>query len=119
MVALELVEPLLLYIMATTDAVSMVLVAERPNPKTEEAPGSQTPLAHPTLKLCDGVDTVVECHLLDANPSAANQEVTVCQLLGAISDSGGQEPLEPEPMEVDAPDPPREGSDCPATSLLH
>jgi hypothetical protein len=33
MVALEPSEPLLLYIVATAEVVSMVLVAERPEPK--------------------------------------------------------------------------------------
>jgi hypothetical protein len=37
MVALEPDEPLLLYIMATTDVVSMVLVAERPEPQQPQA----------------------------------------------------------------------------------
>jgi hypothetical protein len=41
MVAPKPDEPLLLYTVATTDAVSMVLVTERLNPKAEEAPGSQ------------------------------------------------------------------------------
>jgi hypothetical protein len=46
MVALELSEPLLLYITAMADAISMVLVAERPElpwppvPKGEAASGS-------------------------------------------------------------------------------
>jgi hypothetical protein len=47
MVVPELGEPLLLYIATITDTVSMVLVAERPEPRqhqepeAEEAPGSQ------------------------------------------------------------------------------
>jgi hypothetical protein len=51
MVALKPSEPLLLYIMVTADVVSMVLVAERPEPcqnqepKAEEAPRSQAPEA--------------------------------------------------------------------------
>jgi hypothetical protein len=51
MVALKPSEPLLLYIVVTADVVSMVLVAERPEPcqnqepKVEEAPRSQVPEA--------------------------------------------------------------------------
>jgi hypothetical protein len=89
MVAPEPSEPLLLYIMARTDVMSMVLVMERPDPKAEEAPKSQRLEAHPAPKLGDGLDTVAECQPSDVVPGADNQEVTRSQLLGAILDSGG------------------------------
>jgi dsDNA-binding SOS-regulon protein len=41
MVAPEPSEPLLLYIAATTDAVSMVLVAERPEPHQHQEPKAE------------------------------------------------------------------------------
>jgi hypothetical protein len=55
-------EPLLLYIVATTDAMSMVQVAERQDTKAEEAPKSQPLEAHPASKLGDGPNTVTKCH---------------------------------------------------------
>jgi hypothetical protein len=106
MVAPEPGEPLLLYITATADVMSMVLVMEQPDPKAEEEPMSQPLEAHPALKHGDGPDTIVECPPLDANLGADNQEVTRSQLSGAISDSGGQEHPKHVPMEVDTPDPP-------------
>jgi hypothetical protein len=114
MVAPEPGEPLLLYITTTIDGVSMVLTAERPDPKAEEAPKSQPLEAHPTPKLGDEPDTITECHPTDVDPSVDNQEVTESQPPGAILDSGRQEPSEPEPMEVDTldpPPPPRGGSE--------
>jgi hypothetical protein len=50
---------------------------------------SQPLEAHPGLKLGDGPDTIIECHPLDVDLGADNQEVTRSQLPGAISDSGG------------------------------
>jgi hypothetical protein len=88
MVALEPGEPLLLYIMATTDVMSMVLVVERPDPKAEEAPDSQNPEVHPAPKLSNGTDTIIECHPVEANPGADNQELTGSQLPRTILDSG-------------------------------
>jgi hypothetical protein len=105
MVAPEPGEPLLLYITATADVMSMVLVMEWPDPKAEQESMSQPLEAHPALKHGDGPDTIVECPPLDANLGADNQEVTRSQLSGAISDSGGQEHPKHVPMEVDTPDP--------------
>jgi hypothetical protein len=61
--------------------------------------------ALPAPKLCDGANTVTEPQLPEADPGPINQEATGSQFSGALSDSGGQEPPGPEPMEVDAPDP--------------
>jgi hypothetical protein len=65
-VALEPGEPLLLYIVATADAMSMVLVTERlephrqQEPEAEEASGSQPQEAHPAPKLCDKANNIDE-----------------------------------------------------------
>jgi hypothetical protein len=65
MVAPEPSEPLLLYIMASTDAVRMVLVMEQPEPQqhqvpeAKEAPGSQTQ-EPPSSIPCHGANTVTE-----------------------------------------------------------
>jgi hypothetical protein len=56
--------------------------------------------------VCDEANTIDEPQLSEADPGPINQEVTRSQLPGAHSDSEGQEPPEPEPMDVDAPDPP-------------
>jgi hypothetical protein len=103
MVAPKPGEPLLLYIAATVDAVSMVLVVERPEPcqhqepEAEEAPGSlpqeapQEPKAEeaPAPKLCDRANTIAEPQLPEVDLGPINQEATESQLLGAHSNSRG------------------------------
>jgi hypothetical protein len=82
MVAPKPGEPLLLYIMAIANAMSMVLAVERlepcqhQEPEFEEAPRSRPLEAHPTPKLGDGTDTVTEFHPPDADLGAGIQEVT-------------------------------------------
>jgi hypothetical protein len=111
MVAREPGEPLQLYIMTIVDAVSKVLVVEQlepcqhQEPEAKEAPGTQRQEAHPAPKLYGGANTVIEPKLPEVDLGPINQEATGSQLPGPHSDSRGQEPLEPEPMEVDAPDP--------------
>jgi hypothetical protein len=132
MVAPEVGEPLLLYIVVTTEAVSVVLVAERPEPhqhreirgtsassygpqdpepvegaRVEEADGSQNlgPSPAPVSQVGSHVD--IGSQLPAATVGSGNQEATRSQNPNALSDVGGQEPLEPGPMEVDAPDPSR------------
>jgi hypothetical protein len=100
MIALEPGEPLLLYIVMTTDVVSMVLVVEQLDPKSEEAPKIQPLEAHPASKLNDGPNTVPECHPSDADPDADNQEVTRPQLPGRGGASwtlGSRSPWSPNP----------------------
>jgi hypothetical protein len=67
--------------------------------------GSQPHEVPPAPKLCDKANTITESHLPEANSGPGNQEANGSQPLGALSDSGGQEPQEPEPMKVDAPKP--------------
>jgi hypothetical protein len=82
MVAPKPGEPLLLYIMAIANAMSMVLAVERlepfqhQEPEFEEAPRSRALEAHPAPKLGDGTDTVIEFHPPDADLGAGIQEVT-------------------------------------------
>jgi hypothetical protein len=124
MVAPEPGEPLLLYIATTVEAVSMVLVAERPklllpqaskgvatsrsgsqNPgpakeqREGEAVGSQKPEASPAPK------PKVRSWPLEAISGPDDQEAAGSQLPKASLDPGGHKSLEPDPMEVDAPDP--------------
>jgi hypothetical protein len=109
MVAPELGEPLLLHIAAIANAVSMVLVVERPEqcqPKQSVAEEACQPQeALPTPKRCDVAITVAEPKLLEANLGSGNQEATGSQLKGALSKFGGKQTLEPEAMEVDGLDP--------------
>jgi hypothetical protein len=126
MVALEPGEPLLLYIVATAEAVSMVLVAERPEPCQHQEPrnASTSGSRSQGLELVKQprVEEVVGSQLLDVSPAQAHggtntaigsqlSEVTSglddqeSQIPEASTDPGGQGPLEPEPMEVDVPEP--------------
>jgi hypothetical protein len=128
MVAPEPGEPLLLYIVATAKVLSMVLVAERPEPHPKcrrglcerfrvpgpgaHGGGSQVPMGH----------NAVGSQLPKAISGPDNQEAIGSQLPEAVLDPGGQEPLGPKAMEVDALDPPplaREGSELLTPSVLH
>jgi hypothetical protein len=106
MVAPKPGERLLLYITATMDAMSTVLVMERPDPKAKEALGSQPLKAHPVLKLCEGTNTITEFHPPDSDLGTNTPEATGFQLPEGTLDPGCREPPEPEPMELDMPDPP-------------
>jgi hypothetical protein len=130
MVALEPGEPLLLYITATAEAVSMVLVAERPKPhqhqepkgtsatgsgsldpgpiegvRVEEPDGFHIPEAPLAPVTQVGSHVATESQLLGAPVGSRNQEATRSLDPEALLDPGGQEPQEPDPMEVDASDP--------------
>jgi hypothetical protein len=96
MVAPEPGEPLLLYVAATAEAVSKVLVAERPKPA-----GSP------------GVGVTAGSQLLEASPAPESQggtnSTTTPQHPEAFLDPGSDEPSGSEPMEVEESDPPGRG----------
>jgi hypothetical protein len=128
MVAPEPSEPLLLYIAATAEAVSMMLVTKRPdphNPHELESPstdgsGSQDlgPSKEPRIV------GATESQLPDICPSHGDtgsrppeaasgphdQIVTGSQTSEVLSDPEDRELPEPAPMETDAPDLPPGGS---------
>jgi hypothetical protein len=149
MVAPEPGEPLLLYIAATAEVMSMMLVAERLEPQQSQVPKegsaggsrsqdsdlaeepgdkevvgsqlsepSQAPKpqvgsqpSEPTPGLVG--HTTAGSQLQEVTSGPEDQEATGSQLSEAISDLGSQESPGPEPMEVDASDPP------PLESLEH
>jgi hypothetical protein len=98
MVAPEPGEPLVLYIVATADVVSMVLVAERlephqhHEPEAEEATGSQPQDARPALKPCDGANTPTEHQLPEANLGLDSQVAIITQLPGPFWTLGAGAP---------------------------
>jgi hypothetical protein len=101
MVAPEPGEPLLLYITATSEAVSMVLVAERPGPHSLHELGSSS---------ADG---------LESQDSRPVEEPGTADGSGSHDPGPTEELPRPTPMEMDAPDPPWEGLDHPASGVLH
>jgi hypothetical protein len=129
-VAPDLDEPLLLYITAIAKVVSMVLVAEQPEPHQHQEPkgtyaagsgsldsgpaegtgvvepdGSQIPEASLALVTQVRSHVAIGSQLPGAHAGSGNQEATRSLDPEALSDLRGQEPPETEPMEVDAPDP--------------
>jgi hypothetical protein len=127
MVAPEPSEPLLLYIVATTEAVSMVLVTERQDPhsphelassstigsgsqdlgppeepRTEWATGSQLP------EICPAHDNIGS-QPPEAASGPHDQTVVGSRTSEVPSNPEDQELPEPAPMEIDAPDPPPPG----------
>jgi hypothetical protein len=131
MVAPEPSEPLMLYVAATSEVVSMVLVAERPEPqqpqvlkgasigssgsqdpepteepRVEEAVGSQLPKASLALDHQEGSHSTTGSQLMEAALVLDDQGAIGSQLPEAVLDLGGQESPGPETMEVDATEPP-------------
>jgi hypothetical protein len=125
MVAPEPDEPLLLYIAATSEAVSMVLVAERSDPhdlhelgsSSADGSGSQDP--GPADE--PGADAVGRSQSPEAAMDPPDQGVTGS--LGSVLPLGanGREFPGPAPLERDEPDPPPpwEGLDRPTSGVLH
>jgi dsDNA-binding SOS-regulon protein len=131
MVAPEPGEPLLLYIATTTKAVSMVLVAERPeppqaqetkealangsgslgpepveNPKVGVVAGSQLSKASLASERHAGPDNTSRSQLPEASSGLDDLEATAPQPPKTFLGPGSHGPSGPEPMEVDEPDPP-------------
>jgi hypothetical protein len=108
MVAPEPGEPLLLYIAATSEAVSMVLVAEWPDPySTRElessfAGGSGSQDLGPVVE--PGAVTTA------GSQSPHDQAVMGPRTSEVSPDAEDRELPRPAPMEIDAPDPPQGGS---------
>jgi hypothetical protein len=123
MVAPEPGEPLLRYITMTADAISMVLVAERPepspplDPKGAVASGLGSQDLEPKEEAREG--DAVGSHEPKATPAPEpqagsqppeaitgpdDQEAAGSQLPEAFSGPGGNKSLEPDPMEVDVSD---------------
>jgi hypothetical protein len=123
MVAPESGEPLLLYIAAASEAVSMVLIIERPDPHaphelgsssadgsgsldprpTEEsgaADGSRSQDPRPTKEL--GADAVAESQSPEAAMGPPDQGVTGSPGSELLPDAKGRELPGPAPMEMDA-----------------
>jgi hypothetical protein len=139
MVAPEPGEPLLLYIATTAEAVSMVLVAERPNPLATHEHGSSSasgsgyrdpgPAEKPEAGQTVGsqLPEVIPAHGDNGSqpPEIASgphdKAVTGARTSEVPPDPVDQELPEPEPMELDAsnPPPPREGPDRPTPGVLH
>jgi hypothetical protein len=123
MVELEPGEPLLLYIATTSEAMRMVLVTERPDPhitrelESSSAGGSGSqdsgPVKEPRVVATAG----------SQSPKAAaglhDQAVVGPQTSEVSSDAEDRELPGPALMEIDTPDPPPEGPDCPASGILH
>jgi hypothetical protein len=143
MVALQPGDPLLLYIAAIAEVVSMVLVTEWPDPKQPQAlkgapavrsrspdlnpakgtrvqEASRSQLLEPTLS----PETQIRSQLPEVPSGPTDQEAPGSRISEPTSGldnqhatgfplpevplcHGGQEPLAPEPMEIDPPDPPR------------
>jgi hypothetical protein len=109
MVAPEPGEPLLLYIMATSEAVSMVLVAERPDPhnthklgsSSTDGLGSQDP--GPVEEA--GAIAVVGSQSPEAVAGPHDQAVVGFRTSEVSPDAKDRELPRPAPMEIDAPDP--------------
>jgi hypothetical protein len=110
MVAPEPGEPLLLYITATSEAVSMVLFAERPDPHSThefegslaDGSGSQDPR---TVEEPRAV-TAAGSQSLEAATGLHDQTVVRPRPSKASPDTKDWEPPRPAPMEIEAPDPP-------------
>jgi hypothetical protein len=110
MVAPEPGEPLLLYIVATSKAMSMVLVAKRPNPHiTHELGGSSAdgsrsqdpgPMEEPRAI------TVARSQSPEAAAGPQDQAVVGSQTSEVSTYAKDREHLGPAPMEIDALDPP-------------
>jgi hypothetical protein len=124
MVAPELGEPLLLYIAATAEAVSMVLVAERPEPlaahEHESSPASGSgsrdpgPAGRPEARQAVGsqLPEVIPAHG-DTRPQPPEttsdprgKVVTGARTPEVPPGLEDRELPEPEPMELDTPNPP-------------
>jgi hypothetical protein len=126
MVAPEPGEPLLLYIAATVEVVSIVLVVERPEPKQLQAlkgahvakSGSQD--SDPADGSCDHeafrsqhlevpsghMDQVTSGSQIPEPTLGPNSQHTVGSQLSEVpSGPGVQEPPAPEPLQMDPPDP--------------
>jgi hypothetical protein len=137
MVATVLGEPLLLYIAATAEAVSMVLVAERLDPHNPRELGSSSadgsgsqdpgPVEEPrTGEAGSQLPEICPAHgdtgsqLPEAASGPHDQTVMGSRTSEVPPDLEDRELPEPAPMEIDAPDPPpREGLDSPTTDVLH
>jgi hypothetical protein len=108
MVAPEPGEPLLLYIASTSEAVSMVLVAERPDPhnphelrsSSADGSGSQDlrPMEEPRTVAVAGSQS------LEATAGPRDQAVVGSQTSDVSPDAEDRELTRPAPMEIDAPD---------------
>jgi hypothetical protein len=128
MVAPEPSEPLLLYVAATSEAVSMVLVAERPDlhdlhelgsssadgsgsqdPGPMEEPGATdgTGSQDPGLIEEPGADAAIGSQSPEAATGPPDQTVTRSPGSELSPGTKGCELPGPAPMEMDAPDPPR------------
>jgi hypothetical protein len=107
LVALEPSEPLLLYIVTTVDAVSMVLVVERPEPHQHQEPKAE-----------EALESKPQNYAMEPVPSPSPSSHRPIQAPitkrplgpnfqgGGLSDSRGQDLPDPEPMEVDPLEPP-------------
>jgi dsDNA-binding SOS-regulon protein len=111
MVAPETGEPLLLYIAATSEAVSMVLVAERPDPhaphelESSSADGSGSLDPRPTEE--PRTDAIAGSQSLVATMGPPNQGVTGSPGSEPLPGVKGRELPGPTPMEIDAPNSPQ------------
>jgi hypothetical protein len=114
MVTLEPSEPLLLYIAVTAQAASMVLVAERSEPhqpqerkgSTAGSSGSQDPEPAEEVVGSQLMAPSTATEPLEPTLGSNDQEATGSQFPEVDADPRVQESPEPEPMEVDAPNPP-------------
>jgi hypothetical protein len=123
MVAPEPGEPLLLYIVATSEAMSMVLVTERPDPhdlhelgsSSADKSGSQDP--GPTEE--PGVVTAARSQSPEVTAGPHDLAVVGSWASQLTPGAKGWELPGPAPMEMDAPDSPGEGPDHPTSGALH
>jgi hypothetical protein len=127
MVALEPGEPLLLYIAATSEAISMVLVTEQKGPhglhelgsSSADGSGSQDPGPAEEPGVVDGsrshdlgpteepgADAAVGSQPLEVATGPPDQGVSGSPGSELPPGAKGRELPEPAPMEMDAPDPP-------------
>jgi hypothetical protein len=109
MVAPEPDEPRLLYIAATSEAMSMVLVAKRPNPhdlhelESSSADGSGSQDPRPAEE--PGAVMVAGSQSPEAAPGPPDQAITGSRAPELPPGVKGRELPGPAPMEMDAPDP--------------
>jgi hypothetical protein len=123
MVAPEPSEPLLLYIVATSEAMSMMLVAERPDPHNLHELGSsstdgsgsqdQRRTEEPAAIPAAGSQSS------EAATGPPNQTVMGSQTSELPPGTEDRELPGPAPMEMDALDPPRKGPDHPTSGVLY
>jgi hypothetical protein len=117
MVAPKSRDPLLLYVAATAEAVSMVLIVERPEPpqpqETKEAYANGSGSQDPQPVGSPRVRGIARSQLPEASLAPKSQgitnSITAPRHPEAFSDLGSHEPSGSEPMEVYKLDPPGRG----------